>query len=95
MKRISVEVFVAPGCACTHESMRRQFDRIAKEIEEKYKIKINLSYIPVVARRARELGVSKANTVVVNDRIVLEGSYSEADALKKVEAAVKAAKNII
>ena len=85
MKRISVEVFVAPGCACTHETMRRQFERIKALVEEKHDVKVDMSYLPVASRRARELGVSRANTVVIEGRIALEGNYSAAEVHEKIK----------
>lgn len=76
---------MAPGCFCSHESMRRQFERIAKQIEEKYNVEVGISYLPVIAKRARELGVSKANTVVIEGKIALEGNYSAADVHERIK----------
>ncbi len=73
-KTILIEVFVQPNlCSCSYEPLRKCLDEIKEYLKKKYNIDVEWYILPVNSSRAYELGVITANTIVLNDKIILEG----------------------
>ena len=84
-KEVLVEIFLPPGtCHCSTKAMRANMDRIAKDIEEKFGVRVEVYYYPVNAPRAFEIGVSKANSVAVNGKVVLQGYFLAKDVRREI-----------
>ncbi len=89
-KRVYLEVFVEPAsCSCSYELLRKSLEKICKYIEEKYNVEVEWFIMQVNTKRAFDLGVTMVNTVVLNDKIILEGFSTYDQVLKAVEREVE------
>lgn len=87
---IIVEIFFPPGsCHCTTKTFKEQASNIGEEIRKKYGVKVEIIYLPINAKRARELDIYEANAVVINEKPVLKGYYSANDLKRKIVEAIK------
>ena len=90
---VEVEIFLPSGaCHCSTETFRRQMEEISKRIKEKYNMGVSIMYLPVNAKRAKELDIWTANTVAINGKAVLQGYYSASDVEGKILEAIKSQK---
>jgi hypothetical protein len=90
---IPVELFTQSGvCSCGQKLFRAQVERIKEEIEAEFQgVELDIIYLPVGIKRAWDLGVTMANSAVINEKLVLEGGYT-ADQLKaEIEKAAREA----
>ncbi|MFH1774150.1 MAG: hypothetical protein ABH874_04230 [Methanobacteriota archaeon] len=90
---VLVEIFFPSGaCHCTTKVFKEQIERIAAAIKEKYSAELEVVYLPVHTKRARELGIYEANTVAINEKPVLKGYYTAEDLRKKIVEVVSGGK---
>ena len=83
-KEILVEIFLPPGtCHCSTKVLRAQMESIAREVEKRG-VRVRVYYYPVNAPRAFEIGVSRANSVAVNGRVVLQGYFLASDVKREI-----------
>ena len=75
---MSVELFHQAGiCSCGQTLFREQVERVRSQVEGRYPgTEVDVVYLPVGIKRAWDLGVSTADSAVVNDILVLEGGYT-------------------
>lgn len=88
---ILVEVFLPSGvCSCSSKLFREQMNQAKIDIEDEYKdVSVDIDYYPVHAKRAWDLGVTKADSIVINGKIVLEGYYTASNVKKEMEKAIR------
>lgn len=91
MSEVTVELFHQAGiCSCGQGFFRDQVERIKAEVQEKYTgIEVDVTYMPVGIKRAWDLGVTMADSVVVNEELVLEGGYTTQELQAKIEKAAR------
>lgn len=88
--KVEVEIFLQSGaCHCSTETFRRQMEEISKRIKEKHGVRVEVSYWPVHAKRARELDIWTANTVAINGKEVLHGQYLASDIEREIKKAME------
>ena len=87
---IVVEIFQQSGvCACTTGRLRHEMDGLSERIKENHGAEVLVYYIPVNARRARELGINMANSVAINGKEVLSGRCDVPSIEKKILEAIE------
>jgi|GEM_PF-6580481 len=90
---VTVEIFFPSGaCHCTTKTFKEQVERIAATVKEKYGAEVEVVYLLIHAKRARELGIYEANTVAINEKPVLKGYYTAEDLRKKIAEVVSGGK---
>lgn len=93
MAEVRVELFHQAGiCSCGQGFFRDQVKRIKTEVEARYPgIEVDVLYMPVGIKRAWDLGVTMADSAVVNDQLVLEGGYTAEKLGTEIEKAAREA----
>ena len=82
---IVVEIFQQSGvCACTTGRLRQEMDEMSERIKEKHGVDVKVYYLPVNARRAREIGIYMANSVVIDGKEALSGMCSVPEIESKI-----------